>query len=89
MTAKVLSFLEEYIAMRNYKSQIVGFTADLVLKFSNENDIFIKFPQKTKIFRIPCSIYHYLIDFLVQYCPEKSILMQTFWSWYLMERFSE
>ena len=46
-----MSFLEEYIAMRDKKSEIVGFSADSGLKFRTEIDTFIKFP-KTKIVHI-------------------------------------
>ena len=60
----------------------IGFSAHSVLKFNTEIDIFIKF-SKNKNFS------HSSIDSLVQCCPEKAILIQKFWSWYLMERFSE
>ena len=73
-----MSFLEGYIAIRNN----VDFSADSVLKIITEIDIFIKFP-KNEIFS------HSSINCLVQCCPEKAILMQKFWSWYLMEKISE
>ena len=53
----------------------VGFTSDLVLKL-----IFLLNSPKNENFS------HYSTLCLVQCCPEKSILMQKFWSWYLMER---
>ena len=68
--------------MRDKKSEIVGFSADSGLKFSTEIDTFIKFPKNKN-----CS--HSSIGCPVQCCPEKAILMQKLWSWYLMERFSE
>ena len=43
--AGLLSFLEEYIAVRNNKSSIVGFSADSLLKLNTKIDILIKFPQ--------------------------------------------
>ena len=55
---------------------------DSVLKFSNGIDNFIKFPQNG-------NFSHFSIDFPTQYCPEKVILMQSVWSWYLIKRFSE
>ena len=51
------------------------------MKVSTEIDIFIKLPKNKKF-------SHSSTVCPVQYCPEKAILMQTFWSWYLMERFS-
>ena len=68
--------------MRYSKSEIVGFSADSVLKFRIEIDIFIKFPQNE-------NFLHSSINCSVQWCPEKAIVMQKFWSWYLMERFFE
>ena len=41
----LLSFLGEYVAMRNNNFNVFGFSADSVLKFRTEIDIFIKFPQ--------------------------------------------
>ena len=76
-----MSFLGEYVAMRNNKFKLFGFSADSVLKFSTEIDIFTKFPQNENF-----SIFS--LDYPVQCCPEKAILMQKFWSWYLMEIFS-
>ena len=51
----------------------VGFSADSVLKFSTEIDIFIKFPKSE-------NILHSSIGCIIQCCPEKAILMQKFWS---------
>ena len=46
--------------MRNNKSYILNFSADLVLKFSTEINISFKFPIKQKLFaffdRLPCSM---------------------------------
>ena len=67
--------------MRNNEFKVFGFSAASVLKFSTEIDIFSEFP-KNKSFSISST------DYPVQCCPEKAILMQKFWSWYLMERFS-
>ena len=57
--------------MRNSKSYIVGFLADSVLKISTEADIFIKQPKNV------LSSY-FLVDSLVQCCPEKVNLTQKF-----------
>ena len=57
--------------MRNSKSYIVGFLADSVLKISTEADIFIKQPKNV------LSSY-FLVDCLVQCCPEKVNLTQKF-----------
>ena len=57
--------------MRNSKSYIVGFLADSVLKVSTEADIFIKQPKNV------LSSY-FLVDSLVQCCPEKVNLTQKF-----------
>ena len=35
------------------------------------------------------NFWHFSIDYPVQCCPEKEILMQNFWSWYLIERYSD
>ena len=56
---------------------MIGFSADLVLKSSNKIDIFISFPKSL-------NFSHFNP---VQCCPEKEILMQNVWSWYLLERF--
>ena len=55
--------------MRNSKSQIAGFLADLVLKFSTEIDIFINTPKT--------EFSNFSIDSAVQCCPEKEILCKT------------
>ena len=70
-----------YLATRNNKSQIFGFSV-LKLKFSTEIDIFIKFPQNG-------NFSHFSVDYPVQCCPENANVMQNFWSWYSIERFSE
>ena len=57
--------------MRNGKSQIVGFLADSVLKFSTEIDIFISNPKT--------EFLHFSIDSPVQCCPEKANFMQNFY----------
>ena len=56
------------MATRNKKSKTVGFSADSVLKFSAQIDVFIKFFKKLKFFA-------FFVDYLVQCCPEKAILM--------------
>ena len=58
---------------------MIGFSADLVLKSSNKIYIFISFPKSL--------IFSHFSP--VQCCPEKEILMQNVWSWYLLERFYE
>ena len=63
-----MTFLGVYIATRNKKSKTVGFSADSVLKFSAQIDVFIKFFKKLKFFA-------FFVDYLVQCCPEKAILM--------------
>ena len=54
--------------MRNSKLYIVGFSADLILKFSSEIDIFIKHTKNW-------NFLHCSIDSPVQCCPEKAYLV--------------
>ena len=63
--------------MSNNESKIVHFLADSVLKFSAGIDIFIKFLKNDLTTVCPA-----------QCCLKNAILMQKFWSWHLMERFS-
>ena len=61
--------------MRNSKSQIVGFLADSVLKFSTETGIFIKTPRT--------EFLDFSMDSPLRYYPEKVNFMQNFCPCYL------
>ena len=67
--------------MRYSKSYIGGVSADSVLKFSTDIDIFIN-NAKTEFL-------HFSRDSPVQCYPKKVNFLKNFCSWYLMKRFSE
>ena len=77
-TTGLLSFLEEYIAMRNSKSYIVGFSADSVLKLSIEIDIFIKFPQNETFFAFVDNLFCSMLLKKKKTAAKKRLFWKTF-----------
>ena len=57
-------------------------TTNAALKCSTEIIFCVKFPKNG-------TSSHFSINYPVRCCPEKAVLMQNVWSWYLKKRFSE